>query len=228
MSIVENIQNVRSRMAAAANEAGRRAQDIKLIAVSKTVGIDRINEAIRAGICAIGENKVQELLAKRELLLPVEQHLIGELQTNKAKHVVGRVALIHSLERMSLAIEIDKISKKIGFAPEVLLQVNISGEETKGGLRENEVLPFLEQIEGLGFRIKGLMTVPPICAEDEARRYFARLRILAYEISQRGFENATMDELSMGMSGDFEAAIKEGATMVRVGSAIFGNRTYTQ
>lgn len=227
MSIAENIENVRERIAAAANAAGRRPEDIKLIAVTKTVEIDRINEAIRAGIRAIGENKVQELAQKRDFLLPVEQHLIGELQSNKAKHVVGRVALIHTLDRLSLATEIDRLSKKLGMTSDVLLQVNIGDEETKGGLSENEVLPFLEKIEGLGIRVKGLMCVPPICDEDEARRYFARLRILAQNIAQRGFKNTSMDELSMGMSGDFEAAIKEGATIVRVGSSIFGHRMYT-
>ena len=224
MSIAENIASVRERMDKAMSAAGRR-DDVKLIAVTKTVDVARVNEAIEAGITAIGENRVQELLEKRELLLPVEQHLIGSLQTNKAKYVTGKVALIHSLDRLSLAAEIDRLAALRGVVQDVLVEVNIGGEEGKGGVSPGEVLPFFESIEGIaGIRVKGLMAVPPICKEDEARRYFSAVRKLFDAVAARGFQNANMRELSMGMSGDFEAAILEGASMVRVGSALFGTR----
>lgn len=209
--------------------AGREGDKVQLIAVTKTVDIDRINEAIKAGVCHIGENRVQELEEKYSILgSKVDFHMIGHLQTNKVKNIIGKTKLIHSLDRISLAVELDKRSKRNNIITDVLIQVNVAEEESKFGLRVNEVLYFIEDIMGLSnIRVKGLMTIAPY-TEDKAllRNVFRTLYKLSEDIKNRNYEGISMDYLSMGMSNDFEIAIEEGSNMVRIGTSIFGKRNY--
>ncbi len=225
MTIAESLARVRERIERAAQEAGRDPASIRLIAATKTMPPERINEAIRAGVDAIGENRVQEFLAKRDALLPVETHLIGALQSNKARQIVGEVALIHALDRLSLAEAIDLAAKRGGIVQDALIQVQIGGEETKSGV-DPEALPALAEALAafVNIRVRGLMCIPPPATGDEARRYFATLRGLLEKMHARGLMARTCDVLSMGMSDDYEEAIREGATMVRVGRSIFGAR----
>ena len=220
MSISENIQAIRQRMADAA--CGRA---VRLVAVSKTVEPARINEAIGCGIDVIGENRVQELLGKEPELLPVEKHLIGALQTNKVRKILGHVSLIHSVDRLELAQEISRLSAASGETAHILIEVNIGGEESKSGVDADSLFILLDGVFGLAnISVDGLMCVPPPCSGDEARRYFSRTREMLFS-AQKRFDKLG-GELSMGMSGDYTEAIREGATMVRIGSAIFGNRVY--
>ena len=224
MTIAERLEDVRARIEAAAVKAGRAPEEVKLIAVTKTVPPERIREALDQGVARIGENRVQELVSKEGDLPPVEKHLIGQLQSNKAAQVVNRVALIHSLDRESLAVELDKLGRKRQRPVDALIEVNIGGQESKGGVLPGDFLKLMERIAVLpGVCPRGLMAVPPPCGYDEARRFFAALRTLRDQ-GQRDFPQFSLEELSMGMSGDFEAAIAEGATFVRIGSAIFGER----
>lgn len=229
MSIVDNLRQIRERMRTAAQRASRDPDSVRLVAVSKTQPIEAIIAAADAGQRIFGENYVQEFLDKAgHAPETVEWHFIGSLQSNKVKYIVGHVTLIHSVDRLSLAREIDRHGEKTGTTCDILLQVNISGEETKSGAtaagvielaREASILPHL--------RVRGLMTMPPFFDEPErARPYFRELRRLAGVIEAQKIPGVSMDELSMGMSGDFEVAIEEGATLVRVGTAIFGERSY--
>ncbi len=225
MTVQENFRAVSQRAAEAAIRAGRRPEEVRLIAVTKTVEKERILQAIAAGAGRIGENRVQELMGKLEFLPEtVEKHLIGQLQSNKARQVVGKVALIHSLDRISLGKELSRLAMERALTVNALVEVNTGGEESKGGVPADSLFPLLEELSALpGLRLCGLMTVPPRCGFDEARRYFAALRELM-ERAKREFPQLPLLELSMGMSADFEAAIAEGATYIRVGSAIFGAR----
>jgi len=214
-----NLERVRERIARAAERAGRRAGDVTLVAVSKTVEAARVREAIAAGVTALGENRVQEARWKiAEVGRPVAWHLIGHLQTNKAKDALELFDVIHSLDRLDLAAELDRRARARGHDVTVLLQVNVAGEASKGGVAADEVGRALEAIAKLErVRVRGLMTIPPEVERAEAARgWFRALRELA--------ERHDLHELSMGMSGDFEVAIEEGATLVRVGTAVFGPR----
>jgi len=214
-----NLQRVLERVARAAERAGRRADDVLLIAVSKTVEAERIAQALAAGVRALGENRVQEARAKiAELGRPVPWHLVGQLQTNKAKEAVDLFDVIHSLDRLDLARELDKRARGRGRPVEALVQVNVAGEGQKGGVAPDGLPALLDAVAGLGHvRVRGLMAIPPEAPDAEgARPWFRALRKLG--------ERHGLVELSMGMSGDFEVAIEEGATMVRVGTAVFGPR----
>lgn len=227
MSISRNLADIRQRIRTAAEAAGRDPSSVRLVAVSKTRPAADIIEAFRAGQTVFGENYVQELTVKLDQLQePVEWHVIGHLQSNKVKYIAGRVALIHSVDRLSLAEEISRQWGKLGRICHVLIQVNISGESTKSGTTEEGALQLVKDCALLpNIRVQGLMTMPPFFDDPEAARpYFAELRRLSRAIDAAGIPDVEMRELSMGMSGDFEAAIQEGATLVRVGTAIFGER----
>ncbi|WP_300278925.1 YggS family pyridoxal phosphate-dependent enzyme [Peptacetobacter sp.] len=231
-NIRENIENIRKRIADAAQRVGRDTDDIKLISVTKTVDIDKVEEAIEAGSLDAGENKPQELARKYDVLgNKIRWHQIGSLQTNKVKYIIDKVCMIHSLDREGLAEEIDKRASKINRVIDCLVQVNISGEESKHGMTREEVEPFIRLVSEKyhNIKIKGLMTMAPFDAErDEIRKVFRNLKELSEEINNMNIENVDMTELSMGMTNDFEIAIEEGATMVRVGTAIFGKRNYNK
>jgi PLP dependent protein len=214
-----NLERVRERLARAAERAGRRPDDVLLIAVSKTVEVERIRAAVAAGITALGENRVQEAKSKiAELGRPAAWHLIGHLQSNKARDAVELFDLIHSLDRLELARELERRAGARGQVVEALLQVNVGGEASKGGVGPDAVGETLDAIGKLPHvRVRGLMTIPPeVERAEDARPWFRRLRELG--------ERHGLGELSMGMSHDFEVAVEEGATMVRVGTAIFGPR----
>jgi hypothetical protein len=217
--VAENLARVRERVARAAERAGRRPDDVLLIGVSKTVEAARIRQAIEAGVPALGENRVQEAKEKVAALgRPVPWHLIGHLQTNKVRDALALFDLIHSLDRLELAQECERRASQQGRAVEMLVQVNVGGEASKGGFEPGELAEALEAISRLAHvRVGGLMTIPPVVTRaEDARGWF---RTLAELGKRHG-----LPELSMGMSADFEVAIEEGATMVRVGTAIFGPR----
>lgn len=204
-------------------------QDVKLIAVTKTHPVETINEAISLGINDIGENKVQELVQKYKTIGDkVNYHMIGRLQSNKVKDIIGRVKLIHSIDRSSLLEEIDKRSKNAGLISQVLIQINVAGEQQKGGICPNEIDKFIEMCTKYdNIRVRGLMTVAPISDdEDFLRQIFRTMRKIYDRLASNSYENISMDYLSMGMSSDFKLAIEEGANMIRVGSKIFGQREY--
>ena len=229
MSIAERLREVREEIRAAAVAAGRNPDEVRLVAVSKTRPAADVIAAYQAGQIVFGENYVQELAAKvPQVSGPLEWHFIGHLQSNKVRQIAGMVSMIHSLDRLSLAEEISRQWGRIGKCCDVLVQVNISGESTKSGTTEEEALQLVRGIALLpNIRIRGLMTMPPFFDDPEAARpYFAGLKSLSELIDADGIPGVEMKELSMGMSGDFEAAIREGATLVRVGTAIFGERQY--
>jgi pyridoxal phosphate enzyme (YggS family) len=228
-SIRDNLLRVLERMDQAANRAGRDAGEIKLVAVSKTVEGARIREAIEAGVTILGENYVQEAREKiEEIGHGIQWHMIGHLQSNKAKYAVTLFDYIHSIDGISLAREIDRRAEQKGRRVRALVEVNLSGESSKFGIGSEAVMDLIHHVGTLKhISIEGLMTMPPYFDEPEkARPYFIRLREFRDRIQKEGIEGVRMDELSMGMSGDFEAAIEEGATMIRVGTAIFGERRY--
>ena len=219
LDIAGNLERVRERLARAAERAGRRPADVLLIAVSKTVEIERIRAAVAAGVVALGENRVQEAKGKvAELGRAAAWHLIGHLQTNKAKDAVELFDVIHSLDRVELARELERRAAARGQVVEALLQVNVAAEASKGGVGPDAVGETLDLVGKLSHvRVRGLMTIPPeVERAEDARPWFRRLRELG--------ERHGLRELSMGMSHDFEVAVEEGATMIRVGTAIFGPR----
>jgi pyridoxal phosphate enzyme (YggS family) len=227
MSIAENLKTVQDRIIAAARRVGREASSIQLVVVTKTVAVDRIREAVTAGANILGENRVQEARKKIEELGRVAHwHLIGTLQANKAKYAVKLFDLIHSVDSLALAKEIDKQASKIGKTQDILIEVNIGGEESKSGVAFKDALPLIREVAALkNISIRGLMTMPPYSDDPESSRpYFKKLRELAANVAKENIPGVSMKELSMGMSGDFEVAVEEGATMVRVGTAIFGGR----
>ena len=206
-----------------------RKDKVNLIAVSKTVDLESINEAINLGVTDLGENRVQELTGKLdELENKVNFHMIGHLQSNKVKYILNRVKLIHSLDRKSLAKEIDKRAKKMGIYVDTLIQVNVAEEESKFGLKVEEVLPFIDKVLNYSnIRVRGLMTIAPhVDNEIQLRKIFRTMVDLKEKILQENYKDLTMDYLSMGMTNDYEIAIEEGSNMVRVGTAIFGKRNY--
>ena len=221
MNIRDNIEAVRENILSAAARSGRDASEIKLVAVSKTKPVELIREAVDAGIADLGENKVQELTAKYDEIKNVNWHLIGHLQRNKVKYIAGKTALIHSVDSFELAAEINKRSAAIENVQDVLIQVNVSGEESKFGIRPDELKDLLARISELEYiNVKGLMTISVNgYTPDENRRVFSELKELADENS--------LKELSMGMTHDYIEAIESGATIVRVGTGIFGKRDYS-
>ena len=231
MEIRERFAEVKRRIDAAAIKSGRSPEDVRLIAVTKTHTPAEINEAIEAGAGDIGENRVQEILEKIEDVKAVNWHLIGHLQTNKVKQVIDKVCMIHSVDSLKLAKEIDKRASAAGLVMDVLIEINSAMEETKSGIPAGELKQLAkditEQCENL--RLKGIMCIPPMADEPEdSRPYFKEAAELFKDMKtwELNPERFMPSELSMGMSGDFEVAIEEGATMVRVGSSIFGPRNY--
>lgn len=229
-AVEENYKRVLENVKESAVKAGRSESDVRLMCVTKTVEPVYINKAIELGADLIGENRVQEYLGKRDELNlnGVERHLIGHLQTNKVKQIVGEVDMIESVSSVKLAKEISKASLQKGIVTNCLVEVNVGKEESKSGIFLEELEETLCEIAQLpAIKIKGLMTIPPICeTPDEARRYFAMLRQSFIDIKDKKTDNIDMEILSMGMSGDYEAAVAEGSNIVRVGSAIFGARQY--
>ncbi|BBO79697.1 YggS family pyridoxal phosphate enzyme [Desulfosarcina ovata subsp. sediminis] len=224
----QNLENIRRRIADAATACGRDPQTVRLVAVTKTVSVDRVAEAIDAGIDIVGENYIQEARDKFDALYdrPLTWHFIGHLQSNKAKYAVRMFDLIHSVDSLKLARALDKAAQNNAKIQKILIQVNISQEESKSGTTENEAMDLVTDISRLEHvRIKGLMTMPPFFDQPErARPFFHQLARLQRRIADRNIPGVRMDELSMGMTGDFEVAIQEGATLVRIGTALFGAR----
>ena len=231
MSIAENIAAVRARIAAAAESAGRKPEDILLVGASKMNDAATCQEAIAAGIDALGENRVQEMTAKlaEDAYRGAPLHFIGHLQRNKVKQVVGKAALIQSIGSAELLAEVDRQAEKLGIVQDILLEVNIGGEEAKSGFAPGAVEQAAAQAKTLAHvRVRGLMTIPPADAtREENMAYFEKVRALYVDISRKMYDNG-LEYLSMGMSGDFADAIRAGANMVRVGSAIFGARDYSK
>lgn len=228
MELQANIARVQERIAAACNRCGRRPEDVKLVAVSKTVSPDRIRQAYEAGLRDFGENRVQEASEKRPALsdLTVTWHLIGHLQTNKARPARELFHWIHSVDSLRLAAKLDKAALCSGDRLQIMLEVNLGDESTKFGARESEVIELAGQVcQFETLELRGLMTVPPFFDDPErVRPIFRRLRELAKKIESTHTPYVSLKDLSMGMSHDFEVAIEEGATIVRVGTAIFGDR----
>ncbi|HMN01845.1 MULTISPECIES: YggS family pyridoxal phosphate-dependent enzyme [Geobacter] len=229
MAIADNLTHILAKIADAARRAGRDPAPVRLVAVSKTMPAEAVEEAARAGQRLFGENYVQEFTAKaREVREPVEWHFIGHLQSNKVKYLAGLVTCIHSVDRLSLAEEIDRQWAKLDAVCDILVQVNIAGEETKSGTSAAELTDLVAAMATLPHvRVRGLMTMPPFFDDpEEARPYFRELRRLADAVAAEKIPGVSMAELSMGMSGDYEAAVEEGATLVRIGTALFGERVY--
>ena len=225
--IEKNAQSIIERVDASARKSGRDKDDITIVAVSKTVSAEAVEQAAEAGFSHFGENRVQEFLKKREVIGDaVNWHIIGPLQRNKVKYILDGVCLLHSLDRLSLAQEIARQCGIKGKELSVLVQVNIAKEPTKSGVFEEELEPLLEAVSVLrSVRIKGLMAIPPFAFDaDDNRPYFARMKALFDKYRQYDPKN-TFEYLSMGMSGDFESAIEEGSNMVRIGTAVFGARS---
>lgn len=228
MGICENIQIVKNNIKVCAESVNRRVEDVTLIAVSKTKPISDVEEAIKAGQTVFGENKPQELKIKYEAHPEVHWHLIGHLQRNKVKDVVGRAELIHSVDSIALADEIEKCAGKLGIVQNILLQVNVTGEDSKFGIHPDEIQKVCEYISGLAhLKISGLMTISMKgMTEEENKAVFTTLKRIALEIEGLALPGVSMNELSMGMTHDMKEAVQCGATMVRVGTAIFGERIY--
>lgn len=227
--IKENINIVRENIKTACKNAGRAYEDVTLIAVSKTKPVEALMEAYEAGCRDFGENKVQELTDKYEQLpKDIRWHMIGHLQRNKVKYIVGKVALIHSVDSLRLAEEISKEALKKNVTVDILVEVNVAAEESKFGTTTAEAIELVKKIAGLpGIFVKGLMTIAPyVEKEEENRQYFVNLRQLSVDIKNKNIDNVSMEVLSMGMTGDYRTAIEEGATYVRVGTGIFGDRDY--
>lgn len=226
--VENNLKTIKMRIKEAAASCGRNPETVKLLAVSKTVPADRIKQAIYAGVTRLGENYIQEAREKIKILAdhPVTWHFIGHLQSNKAKYAVRLFDLIHSVDSLNLAHELNKQAKKINKIQNILIQVNTGMEPTKSGVSITDARNLIKEVSLLeNLSIKGLMTMPPFFNDPEkVRPYYSALRELGDSIKKESIPNVIMDELSMGMTGDFEAAIKEGATIVRIGTAIFGKR----
>ncbi len=227
LSVLDRLKAVEERMGQAASRAGRRVEEVTLVAVSKTRTGAEIEEGIRAGVKVLGENRVQEVEEKcGAVSLPVQWHLVGHLQTNKARKAVEVFDLIHSVDSLHLGQEIDRRAERLGKVADALVQVNTSEEGSKSGVAPEEALDLIGALAGLkSLRVRGLMTIGALGAEgDTARPFFVRLREIRDRVAAAQIPNVSMAHLSMGMTGDFEAAIEEGATLIRVGTAIFGHR----
>ena len=223
-----NYQGVLKRLKSAAEKSGRDISEITLLAATKTVDADTINYAIEKGITHIGENRVQELISKHGLLRPAHSHFIGHLQTNKVKDIIDKVEMIESVDSIRLANEISKQAQKRGIIMDVLLEINIGGEESKSGFAPEDAEKAVGEVTKLdGIRVKGLMTIPPATdLPEESRKYFREMYKLFIDIRGKNIDNSNMSVLSMGMSNDFDIAVEEGANLVRVGTSLFGRRIY--
>ena len=232
MSIAENIARVRAEMEAAALRCGRDPKQIRLCAATKMNDADAVRQAIAAGVDCCGENRVQELTQKlaQHAYDGAPVHFIGHLQTNKVKQVVGKVALIQSVDSLRLLCAIDAEARKQGIVQDILLEINIGQEESKSGFREEEILPLLEKIGDFpNICVKGLMAIPPISQNSgDNLKYFQKISHLSVDIKAKKYDNVTVKCLSMGMSGDYQDAIRCGSTMIRIGTAIFGARDYAK
>ena len=231
-TIAENIAAIRARIDAAARTTGRTGADITLVAATKMNDAARVREAVAAGIDACGENRVQEMTEKlaQGAYTGAPLHFIGHLQTNKVRQVVGKVDLIQSVDSPELLAMIEKRAAGQGIVQDILLEVNIGGEESKSGVSPEQLWPLLDAAAAEEhIRVKGLMAIPPVNDDDaQNRRYLAQVYKLFAQAGERGYQNVKMETLSMGMSGDFENAIREGATLVRIGTAIYGERDYSK
>lgn len=229
-SVEDNYKAIKSRIEESAVKAGRNPDDVRLMAVTKTVESVYINRALDLGADLIGENRVQEYLSKKDELHlhGVEKHLIGHLQTNKVKQIVGEVDMIESVDSVKLAKEISRVSAMKGITTDILVEVNVGKEESKSGIYIENLEELLIEISQMSnIKINGLMTIPPICDNEiEVGKYFAAMYQSFIDIKEKKLDNVNMDILSMGMSGDFESAVANGSNIVRVGSAIFGARKY--
>ena len=228
--ITENLKNIEKNILAACEKAGRSRDEITLIAVSKTKPVSMLEEVYATGIRDFGENKVQEMCDKFQCMpKDIRWHMIGHLQTNKVKYLMDKAYLIHSVDSLKLAKEIEKQAAKHGRIMDILIEINIAGEESKFGLAKEEVLSLIKEVSLLPhLRIQGLMTIAPYVENPEDNRlYFRQIKQLSVDIDSQNIDNVSMNILSMGMSGDYTIAIEEGATMVRVGTSIFGERVYT-
>lgn len=225
----DRLEEVERRIEEACRRAGRKREEVTLIAVSKTKPVETLKEAYDLGIRVFGENKVQELTEKYEALpKDIHWHMIGHLQTNKVKYIADKVELIHSVDSLKLAETIEKEAAKHDRTIDILVEVNVAQEESKFGLKVEEVIPFVEKIAGFPhINVRGLMTIAPFVENPEKNRsVFADLRKLSVDIMEKNIDNVNVSILSMGMTNDYEVAIEEGATMVRVGTGIFGARNY--
>lgn len=231
MSVRENFAEILERKNAACVRSGRNPEDVLLLAVTKLHTVEEIDEAIEAGATDCGENKVQELLSKYGNTKPTNWHLIGHLQTNKVKSIIDKVVMIHSVDSIRLANEINKRAAQAGLVMDILIEINSAMEETKSGIAGSELNDLVKEIASTcdNVRIRGIMCIPPYGQEPEVTRgYFKEAKALFEGLKELDLpeERAKIDTLSMGMSGDFEVAIEEGSTIVRVGSSIFGARNY--
>ena len=225
----DQLQEVEKRIQAACDRAGRKREEVTLIAVSKTKPVETLQEAYDLGVRIFGENKVQELTAKYEALpKDIHWHMIGHLQTNKVKYIIDKAELIHSVDSLKLAETIEKEAAKHDLIADILVEVNVAEEESKFGMKMEEVIPFVEKVSAFPHvRVRGLMTIAPFVEDpEENRSIFADLHKLYIDIKKKNHDNDTVSVLSMGMTNDYEVAIEEGATMVRVGTGIFGARNY--
>lgn len=227
--VTENLTQVHENIKAACQKAGRNENEVTLIAVSKTKPVPLLEEAYQAGSRDFGENKVQEIMDKYPVLpADIRWHMIGHLQRNKVKYIVDKVCLIHSVDSLRLAEEISLQAQKKQTNADILVEVNIAQEESKFGTSREEAMTLVAEIAKLpNIHIKGLMTIAPFVENPEDnRKYFRQIKELSVDIAQKNIDNVSMDVLSMGMTGDYMVAIEEGATMVRVGTGIFGERNY--
>ena len=227
----ENLENVEEKIQEACKKSGRNREDVTLIAVSKTKPVETLQEAYDLGVRVFGENKVQELTEKYDSLpKDIHWHMIGHLQRNKVKYIIDKVDLIHSVDSIRLAETIDKEAQKHDLIANILVEVNVAKEESKFGLMPEEVDGFIDEIANLKhIQVKGLMTISPFVVNPEKNRtVFADLRKLSVDIAKKNVDNVNVSILSMGMTNDYEVAVEEGATMVRVGTGIFGARNYAQ
>ncbi len=230
MSIKENLDLINEKITIAAEKSGRKREDVLLLAVSKTVDVPRIKEAVDLGLVDLGENKPQEINWKYFEIENVRWHQIGHLQTNKVKYIIDKVCLIHSVDSLKLAEEISKRAKAKDITMDVLVEINIAGEEAKSGVPLSEAEELAVEISKLdNIKVKGLMTVAPFVENPEDNReYFKQMKKLFVDIKEKNYNNIDMQYLSMGMTNDYEIAVEEGANIVRIGTGLFGARDYSK
>lgn len=222
----ENLKLIRENVGEAAEKCGRKAEDIRIMAVTKTVAPELVNHAIELGLDLLGENRVQEYLSKAEAYSPAEVHFIGGLQTNKVKYIIESVSMIQSVDSLKLGTEIDRLAAKHGRVMDILCEVNIGGEESKGGVAPDKLRELIAQLAQLkNIRIKGLMTIPPPSQSDV---FLGRMQELYNDLRDNKIEGADMQVLSMGMTHDYAEAVKYGSTLVRIGTGLFGARDYSR
>jgi pyridoxal phosphate enzyme (YggS family) len=224
LSIKENLLEIKEKIAASCEKSGRNPEDVTILAVTKTIDAERINEAVSLGLHDLGENRVQELLSKYEDVKgDVRWHIIGHLQSNKVKYIADKVCMIHSVESLSLAKEIERQCAKLDKIMDILVEVNVSGEQSKSGITPAEAEDFIREVSKFEhIRVKGLMTMAPFDAKDEElHQIFSNLYKISVDISSKKLDNVIMECLSMGMTGDYEIAVEENSTIVRIGTGLF-------